>query len=65
MSRIIRRQSIRRVGWGLPQARLPLVLAGLGALLVLGFVLALAWAWGGPRPQHDVAITLATTEVGA
>jgi hypothetical protein len=41
------------------------VLAALGALLVLGFVLALAWAWGGPRPQHDVAITLATTEVGA
>ena len=56
------------MGGGGPQgagARLPLALVALGALLVVGFVLALAWAWGGPRPQHDVAITLATTEVGA
>jgi ABC-type transporter Mla subunit MlaD len=55
----------RRLAAGLGGPRLPLALIALGVLLVLGFVLALAWAWGGPRPQHDVAITLATTEVGA
>ncbi len=33
--------------------------------LVLAGVLTLAWIWGGPQPLHGLAISLATTRVGA
>ncbi|MBS0253772.1 MAG: hypothetical protein JSS36_00820 [Proteobacteria bacterium] len=60
MSRIIRRDRDQTRG-----VRRPLALAGLGLAVALAALLALAWVWGGPRQQHDVAIALATTEVGA
>ena len=60
MSRIIRRQEHPDRA---PRQRLALV--ALGLAVAAAAVLALGWIRGAPREQHDIAIDLATTQVGA